>query len=573
MAQDIYESAIGWKYKPFSQEDPQDVAVTNGVSWKCPVYVQRTPPCTNGCPAGEDIRGYNNILRGLRKYEDPLAEAWRLITEVNPFPAIMGRACPAPCQDSCYRNNVDDTVGINAIERVIGDYAIEKGLAFEKPEKPTGKKIAVVGSGVAGLSCAYQLARRGHRVVVFEGHEELGGMMRYGLPSYRLSREVIDAEIRRILDLGVEVKTRTRVGTDVSFESLRKEYDAVFLGLGAHSGSKLDIQGKDAKGVQDGVDYLTRINQGEAGEDAIRPGEKVLVLVIGGGNTAIDVARVSLRQGAEVTVVYRRTQKEMPAIAHEVEAAKAEGVKFEFLAAPKEIVHKDGKVIALRCYRMELGQPDKSGRRQPVPVPNSDYDIPAQRVIYAIGQNPDLRGLDAVNTGKPWLEVDPHFQVKGMEGVFTGGDTLGLGLLTTAIGHGRKAAEAIHTYVLGLPLPKPARSEIVDYKRQFSVHFLPKPRNKPPEARVENIIGNYDEIVPAITREQSKKEAERCMSCGLCFECDNCMIYCPQEAITKDKKKPIGQVMFTIYEKCVGCHICAEVCPCGYIDMGMGVGL
>ncbi|HFB97750.1 MAG TPA: FAD-dependent oxidoreductase, partial [Bryobacterales bacterium] len=342
-----------------------------------PRYVEKTAPCIANCPAGTDIRDWLVQVAQYESYgrtrEQAYEVAWEKIAEVNPFPAVCGRVCPHPCEDNCNRRLKDGAVSVNALERFIGDFGIEKGLKLKKlTDEKHPEKIAVVGAGPAGLSCAYQLARRGYSVTVFESFPKPGGMLRYGIPKYRLPREVLDAEIQRILDLGVELKTNFTIGKDMPFEELRKQYQAIFVGIGAHEGYRLGVPGEDAPNVLTGTAFLNRVNSGEK----VEVGKKVVV--IGGGDTAIDAARVSKRLGADVTILYRRTRKEMPAIDAEVDGALEEGVKIEFLAAPTEILlGEDGRARGLKCIRMELGEPDSSGRRRPIPKPGTEFEVEA----------------------------------------------------------------------------------------------------------------------------------------------------------------------------------------------------
>ncbi len=335
-----------------------------------PRYIEKTPPCIGNCPSGTDIRGVLTTIAQAEAYgrttEQAYEIAWRMILENNPFPATCGRVCPHPCEAGCNRNDKDGPVAINAIERFLGDFALAKGL---KPasltEEKFSEKVAVVGAGPAGLSCAYHLARRGYSVTVFEAFSKAGGMLRYGIPEYRLPRQVLDAEIHRIADMGVEIKCNTVIGKDIALDQLKNDYQAVFVGIGAHKGLKLRVPGEDAPNVYTGTEFLNRANSG----DKVEVGGKVLV--VGGGDTAIDAARISKRLGADVTIVYRRTRNEMPAIAPEIEGALEEGVKIEFLAAPVEIVLENGRATGMKCIRMELGEPDASGRRRPVPKAGS----------------------------------------------------------------------------------------------------------------------------------------------------------------------------------------------------------
>lgn len=572
----ILRSALEYEFPPYSTETGQQRVVAFGDhSHKCPVYVRRLPPCTNACPAGEDIRGYHNVLRGLRKSADPMADAWRLLTETNPFPAVMGRLCPAPCESACNRESLDKTVGINAVEHAVGEYAIQNGLSFEKPPASTGKKVAVVGAGPAGLSCAYQLRRRGHSVTIFEAESYLGGMMRLGIAGYRLDRSVLDAEINRIIGMGIEVRTGTRIGKDVTLDQVRKDFDAVFIGIGAQKGRDLPIPGADAPNVLNAVEFLAAFNKGEKTEIGKR------VVAIGDGDVAMDVVRLALRLGAEEAVLLSGVGREdMKALPGEYNDAVAEGAKVETCVGTVEVLRENGRAAGLKCVRMEKKAKGEEGWNSPVPflrykpVAGTEFEVKADTVVASIGQATDLSGLDPIGQGKPWAQVDGNLQVKGMPGVFAGGDILSLTLLTTAIGQGRKAAEMIDLYVHGKDLPKSApRVDVIPFKKLATYYFPPKPQFERSHRAVTKAAGDWDEILKAPTEDEAKGESSRCMSCGLCFECDQCKVYCPQEAIIKIKNNPVGEVMFTKYERCVGCHICAAICPTGYIDMGMGEGL
>jgi len=432
-----------------------------GLSPMRPQAVDKLPPCIGECPSGNDVRGWLTTIAQREKQglslEEACDKAWMIEVETNPFPAVMGRVCPHPCEGACNRTHKDGSVAINSVERFIGDWGIDRGLKLPafNGNGSVEEKIAVVGAGPSGLSCAYQLARRGYKVTVFDAFEKPGGMLRYGIPSYRLPREVLDKEIQRILDAGVELRSGTSIGAEITLQQLRKEYDAVFVGIGAHKGKTMGIPGEDGPGVYTGTDFLNRANSGAD----VECGKKVVV--VGGGDTAVDAARVSLRlgpdaaaisrrMGAEVTILYRRTRTEMPAIEMEIEQALEEGIKIEFLAAPVKVERDaDGKLAKLHVQRMELGEPDDSGRRRPVPIEGDVYEMEADTLVLAVSQAPDWSTLGGgIEVKGNWLEVDDWGRT-GTEGVWSGGDTLTLGLATISIGQGRKAAECIHATLGG----------------------------------------------------------------------------------------------------------------------------
>jgi|YNPBryBLVA2012_1023415.scaffolds.fasta_scaffold00273_8 NADPH-dependent glutamate synthase beta subunit-like oxidoreductase len=526
-----------------------------------PRYQPKTPPCMGNCPSGTDIRGWLTTIAQAEAYgrtpEQAYEIAWRMITDRNPFPAVCGRVCPHPCEEGCNRTAKDGGVAINAMERYVGDFGLKKGLKLQKlTEEKYPEKVAVVGAGPAGLSCAYQLARRGYSVTVFEAFSKPGGMLRYGIPKYRLPREVLDAEIQNILDLGVELRCSTVIGKDVPLEELKKEYKAVFVGIGAHKGIKLRVPGEDAPNVFTGTEFLNKVNSGEE----VKVGGKVLV--IGGGDTAIDAARISKRLGADVTIVYRRTRAEMPAIAPEIEGALEEGVKIEFLAAPVEILVQDGVAVGMKCIRMELGEPDASGRRRPVPKEGSEFVMEATAIIAAISQEPAFDGFEPLKEGKDWIKVDEWGHTKE-EGIFAGGDNVELGLVTIAIAQGRFAAEAIDAHLRGKPLEKPAPLPPIPKERVKLSWYKEMPRNERPHVPVDQ-RGMDTEIELGLSDEQALAEAQRCMSCGMCMDCETCWMFCTNSCFVK---QPKGEHYKIKLELCNGCKKCAEECPCGYIDL------
>jgi len=613
-------------------------------SHKCPTYIQSTPPCQGSCPSGEDIRGYLNIVRGMEKPPAGMSwqeYAWRRLTEANPFPSIMGRVCPAPCETGCNRNEVEDHVGINSVEHYLGEWAIKNNLKFVPPQHRTSKSVAVIGGGPAGLSCAYKLALKGHDVTIFDEREYLGGMMRYGIPGFRTPREVLDAEIQRILDLGVKARLKCRVGTDVTVEELRLEFDALFLGMGAQAGRALPITDGDASNVVTATSFLRAFNDGRLRHVGKR------VVVVGGGDTSIDVATVarrlghiehakptdfegviaghmahdvaeiSVKQGAEVTLTTVFPVDKMLANKHEVEQAQAEGIDIRGSLVPVGLVRgPDGRAVALRLAECEAKM---IGPRLEIKVKEgTEQDIPADLIVSAIGQAVDFTGLEEFNNGKGTVGADRNYQVAGKPGVFAGGDVLRPHLLTTAIGHGAIAAEGIERFLAGEELEKRPKIDVhsfdlmrkyiekgvtlpkvgeplhgtdkspgaihnfddrsdryvIPHTQLFLGHFGFAARNMRKFITLsrESALGNFEERLDALTEVQAVAEAKRCMSCGQCFECDNCVVYCPQIAVKKVPKKEAttGRYVYTDYDRCVGCHICADVCPTGYIQMGLG---
>lgn len=530
-----------------------------------PHHVERLAPCMDGCPQGTNIRGALVEVQLAEKheksYDKAFEDAWHIWTETNPMPAVLGRVCPHPCESACNRKEKDGAVSINAFERFLGDFALEKGFQFTRENDETySEKVAIIGAGPAGLTCAYHLARKGYKPTIFESMPKPGGMLRYGIPAYRLSRKVLDAEINRILALGVDLKCDTAVGKDVSLEDLRKEYDAIFVGIGAWKGLVLHIDGEDAENVFNGIDFLARANEGEK----VDIGDKVLV--VGGGDTAIDAARMSKRMGAEVTVVYRRTRNEMPAIEEEIEGALEEGINIDYLVAPVKIVKDGNKAVKMVCQRMELGEPDESGRRRPVPIENSEFEMDCTAVIAAISQNPKLDGLDELSDNGRWIGADKETYATKLENVFVGGDAFELGLVTIANAQGRKAADILHYRFRGLDIPANGKMEIISHEKILLHWYEDKPRNEREMAPVaERFSDPEKEIQQGLSTDQAIDEAKRCMSCGLCFECGNCWSYCQDNAVIKPLL-PGEKYAFKL-EFCTGCKKCSENCPCGYIEM------
>ncbi len=528
-----------------------------------PKHVPKMPPCGDRCPNHNQIRKALMTVSKAEDYgktpEQAFEEAAYIFLETTPFPAVCGRVCPHPCETECNRTALEGGVGINAFERFLGDFALEKNLKPKKlTEETRSEKIAIVGSGPAGMSCAYHLARRGYPVTVFEAFPKAGGMLRYGIPDYRLPQNVLDAEIQRIVDMGVELKVNTMVGKDIPLDDVRRDYKAVFVGLGAHKGLKLRVEGEEAENVITGVDFLHRVNVGEK----VEVGNSVVV--IGGGDTAIDAARVSRRLGADVTILYRRTKAEMPAYEDEIEGAIEEGINIEFLAAPSEIFGNNGKATGMKCQRMELGEPDASGRRRPVPIDGDTFDLEFSTLIPAISQEPDFSGFDELIEGRDWIKIDESRKTK-LDNVFSGGDNVNLDIAITAVAHGKEAAEAIHAMITGekpVKEPKP----IINHEKMMLAYYEQKNRQPITVVPVAERLAAMDaEVVTTWSLAEAVAEAKRCMSCGECFDCGNCWSYCQDNAVIKPLVK--GEPYKFKLEFCNGCKKCAENCPCGYIEM------
>jgi NADPH-dependent glutamate synthase beta subunit-like oxidoreductase len=540
-------------------------AKTSVEAQRQPEQLEKAPPCRTNCPAGADVRGWLTTIAQRRRLgisdAEAYALAWRAIVDVNPFPAVMGRICPHPCEAGCNRIGKDEAVSINQMERFIGDWALRAGLPLQRLE-PGDKteSIGVIGAGPAGLSFAYQMARRGYRVTVYEGYPKAGGMLRYGIPVYRLPEDVLDAEIQRILDLGVELKLATRVGRDIGFERLESRHDIVFLGIGAHKGRLLAVPGEDGPGLWTGTEYLSRINRGET----VRLGHKVAV--IGGGNTAVDAARAARRRSAEVTILYRRTRAEMPAIEREIDEALEEGIRIEYLVAPLEIVRNGEALESLVLQKMELSAPDDSGRRRPVPVVGSEQRFPVDSVIAAIAQEPDWSGLEAYHLDGDESIAERLGEVGGR--VWAGGDVVGLGIASAAIANGRRAAEAAHARLRGLPEPVLAEPDPVGIGPVKMEYYPERPRLQSPTRPVSEWLEDPDaEIHLGITEEQFLEEAARCLSCGQCFGCEQCWMYCPHTCFTRLEDVSPGMYFATALDNCQACGKCIDICPCGFLQI------
>jgi NADPH-dependent glutamate synthase beta subunit-like oxidoreductase/Pyruvate/2-oxoacid:ferredoxin oxidoreductase delta subunit len=533
-----------------------------------PKQVEKRPPCQEACPNCGDIRGWIGAIAQREQtgmsLEESYRQAWSMIVDVNPFPSVLGRVCPHPCEQHCNRSEHDESLAINAMERFLGDWAIDQRVPLNRLDGDARQEsIGVVGAGPSGLSFAYQMARRGYPVTVYESREKAGGMLRYGVPDYRLPQAVLDAEIERIIDLGIDLRLNTRVGRDVSFEQLRESHEALYLGLGAQQGRGLGLPGEDGPSVWTGTDYLARVNCGEA----IDLGRHVVV--IGGGNSAIDAARTARRTGAEVTILYRRTRAEMPAIPAEIDDALEEGIDLQFLAAPVRIERSgDGKLEGLTAERMELGEPDDSGRRRPVPKPDSGFQVPADTVIAAIAQSPVLEGFEALDRDGNWLVTDAQGQVG--DAVLAGGDALGLGIAGNAIVQGRNAAEHLHARLSGQrtgALVGDQRESIGSGK----VDFDWKPSSEAAHAArlegAERIASGTAEVTSTVSEDQFLREVQRCFSCGSCMGCEQCFMFCTAGCFTRLEEPAPGTYFSLSLDACEECGKCIEVCPCGFLEV------
>jgi heterodisulfide reductase subunit A-like polyferredoxin len=496
------------------------------------------PPCTLTCPAEINVQGYVQLIK-LGKYE----EAVQLIMERLPLPGVLGRICPHPCEAKCRRAEVDEPIAICGLKRFAADQ-VELGAITPPLVEAKSDKVAIIGSGPAGLACAYHLALKGYRPTIFEALPKAGGMLRVGIPDYRLPKEVLDREIENILRLGVELKTNTALGRDFTLDGLQAEgYKAVFLGIGCHAGKPLGIPGEDAEGVIQGVEFLRRQNLGEP----LTVGKKLAV--IGGGNVAIDVACTARRLGSEVTIVYRRSREEMPAFTHEIEQAMCEGVEVVYLAAPLKVVTgKNGKVTGLICQKMELGEPDASGRRRPVPIEGASFELPVDMVVPAIGQEAApglLQDCGVKLSRRGTIEVNEVTYETSRPGVFAAGDVhTGPWIAIEAVGGGIEAAESIDRYLRGADMTA-GRVEGKEAHRRWAE--VPKDEEGQPREIMAALPPEYtctcfDEIATGYTEEQAQREAARCLNCGVCSECMQCVAACQAGAIDHNMQPETREV-------------------------------
>ena len=535
--------------KPFAITlDPGSSLANKTGTWRTerPVYVDRLPPCNAQCPAGEDIQGWL-----FHAESGDYESAWRHLTRDNPFPAIMGRVCYHSCEGVCNRAKIDAAVGINSVERFLGDEALKRGWRFKAPATESGKQVLVVGAGPSGMSAAYHLRRMGHRVTVKEAGPLLGGMMRFGIPKYRLPREVLEAEMQRVVDMGVKVELNTRVA-NIATAMQEGHFDAAFLAVGAHIAKRAFIPAKDSSRILDAISVLRSME----GEDQPMLGRRVVVY--GGGNTAIDVARTAKRLGAtEAIIVYRRTRERMPAHDFEVEEALEEGVMVKWLSTIRQA--GEGALTIEKMTLDEKGNPQPTGELE---------TLEADSLILALGQDVDLsllEGVPGLEIRDGVVQVDAATMMPGHQGLFAGGDMVPAERnVTVAVGHGKKAARHIDAWLQGTQIAQPVKHAPATFERLNPWYYSDAPKTVRPQLEMARRTSSFDEVQGGLTEGNALFEARRCLSCGNCFECDNCYGVCPDNAVIK---LGAGKRFQFNYDYCKGCGVCVAECPCGAIDM------
>ena len=516
-------------------------------SWRTerPMYLHRLPPCNQECPAGEDIQGWL-----FHAESGDYETAWRHLVRDNPFPGVMGRVCYHTCESQCNRGRIDSPVGINSVERFLGDEAIRRGWRFDAPAPSSGKHVLVVGAGPSGLSAAYHLVRLGHRVTVHEAGPKPGGMMRFGIPKYRLPRDVLDAEVQRIVEFGVRIEYGRKV-ENILAEMRQGGFDAAFLAVGAHIAKRAFIPAGDSAKVLDAISVLRSM------EGAEPPMLGRRVVVYGGGNTAIDMARTAKRLGAtEAIIVYRRTREQMPAHDFEVEEALEEGVMIKWLSTIKQA--GDG---AITVEKMAL---DAQG----FPQPTGEFEtLATDSLVLALGQDVDLSLLDKVpglQTADGVVQVDRRMMT-GHAGIFAGGDMVPAERnVTIGIGHGKKAARHIDAWLRGSEHEAAPKHAVARFETLNPWYYADAPKTVRPMLDIIRRRSTFDEVQGGLDEGNALYEARRCLSCGNCFECDNCYGVCPDNAVVKLGP---GKGFEFNYDYCKGCGICVSECPCGAIEM------
>ena len=521
---------------------------TGSVRKSKPEYVDFFPPCNNACPAGENIQEWLSLAQ-----EGKIEDAWRALTQQNPMAAIHGRVCYHPCENSCNRKDLDSSVSIHAVERFLGDEALKNNWQFYPPKTLTGKKIMIVGAGPSGLSAAYHLRKLGHEVTIFEAGPVAGGMMNFGIPAYRMPRNILQAEIKRIENFGVKIVLNYKV-QDILQEKENGGFDAVFVAIGAHLAKKVNIPAQEASKILDAVSFLKEAD--ENSEDKPLLGRRVAIY--GGGNTAMDAARTAKRLGAdEAMIIYRRDREHMPAHEFEADEALSEGVKIHWLSTIKNM-----ETSSITVEKMQV----VDGKA----VPTGEYEtLEADSLILALGQEADtdflkhIEGITFKEDGTT-VEVNPSMMT-GYPGIFAGGDMVpSERTVTIATGHGKKAARNIDAWLRNTTYEKPANNPLVTIEK-LQIWFKTNAEAKAQQhLEIEKAVETFDEIVAGYTTEEAVYEAQRCLSCGNCFECDSCYGACPEGAISKNGK---GEGYTINYDLCTGCGVCAEQCPCHALDM------
>ncbi|WP_291986505.1 NAD(P)-binding protein [Candidatus Accumulibacter sp. ACC007] len=533
--------------KPFAITlDPGSSLANHTGSWRTsrPVYIDRLPPCNKQCPAGEDIQGWL-----FHAESGDYESAWRHLTRDNPFPAIMGRVCYHTCEGACNRGQIDEAVGINSVEHFLGDEALKLGWKLTPPASESGKNVLVVGAGPSGMSAAYHLRRLGHSVTVYEAGPLLGGMMRFGIPKYRLPRDVLEAEMQRVVDLGVTVKLNSKVDSILTTMQEGK-FDAAFLAVGAHIGKRARIPAGDAAKIVDAISVLRSME----GEEKPMLGRRVVVY--GGGNTAIDVARTAKRMGAEPLIVYRRTRDKMPAHDFEMEEAIQEGIMVKWLSTITQ-----AEESSLTIEKMAL---DDKG----FPQPTGEFEtIEADSLVLALGQDVDLgllQGVPGLEVSDGVVKVAPNMMT-GHPGIFAGGDMVPAERnVTVGIGHGKQAARHIDAWLRGEEHVPAPQHEVAVFEKLNPWYYADAPKTVRPMLDIIRRQSTFDEVQGGLDESTALFEARRCLSCGNCFECDNCYGVCPDNAVIK--LGPGKRFEFN-YDYCKGCGMCVAECPCGAIKM------
>jgi putative selenate reductase YgfK subunit len=539
-----------FKEMPLCAMSIADMTYNMTGSWRNvrPYYDFKVSPCRLGCPTSENIQRYIFLVT-----QGDYEQAWKTIIESNPMPSVTGRVCFHPCMEKCTRKDYDQAINIPAIERAIGDMGLDNPKWMKTARATKREKIAVVGAGPAGLSCAFYLARKGYPVTIFEVDAALGGTLRWGIPEYRLPNDLLDRAIASILDSGpIGVKTGTALGVDVTLEALEREFAAVFIGIGLSRSRPMDVAGEDGPGIERGLEFLRRVNGGER----VNPGKRVAV--VGGGNTAMDVARCARRSGSEVTVVYRRTMNEMPAIPDEIEEAEKEGVFFHFLAAPKSITRTGTGPLTVVFQQMKLGQPDESGRRRPVPDGDKTFTMEVDTMFTAIGEEGDTTSFgNVIDTDHALIRTKNESGETSRRTIFAGGDIVtGAASVVEAIAAGRRAAERIDRMLSKQPEPAVEEPRTISIENINTAYFTKSKRVLVPRISREEALGGWREIFTGFDDELLRRESDRCFSCGVCNFCDNCWIYCPDVAVNRLS----DQYEFN-YDYCKGCLVCVTECP------------